>query len=155
MVFHYCCDAGNWCVDTCFLTWCTSIYLADLVYGLSTNIIYRCWGYLFSFVNYYHFLFFHYQWFVYFFEICYFFGHTLLYRYLLLIALYNISYFVMIIFILTIITFKTKSKDLTDGINSLLNTLRKLKSPANKLSSMLTISLRFFPTSLEETQKVT
>lgn len=62
--------------------------------------------------------------------------------------------FVMIIFISTVVTFTTKPIDLTDGINFLLNPFRKLKIPVDELSLMLSISLRFVPTLLDETQKV-
>ncbi len=62
--------------------------------------------------------------------------------------------FVMIIFISTVVTFTTKPIDLTDGINFLLHPFRKLKIPVDELSLMLSISLRFVPTLLDETQKV-
>ncbi|MBS4217423.1 energy-coupling factor transporter transmembrane protein EcfT [Bacillus sp. FJAT-49711] len=62
--------------------------------------------------------------------------------------------FVMIIFISTVITLTTKPIDLTDGINRLLSPLRYLKIPVDELSLMLSISLRFIPNLLDETQKV-
>lgn len=62
--------------------------------------------------------------------------------------------FVMIIFISTVVTFTTKPIDLTDGINFLLHPFRKLNIPVDELSLMLSISLRFVPTLLDETQKV-
>lgn len=62
--------------------------------------------------------------------------------------------FVMIIFISTVVTFTTKPIDLTDGINFLLHPFRKFKIPVDELSLMLSISLRFIPTLLDETQKV-
>lgn len=48
----------------------------------------------------------------------------------------------------------TKPIDLTDGINALLHPLRLLKVPVDELSIMLTISLRFIPTLLDENQKI-
>ncbi|MBD8071441.1 energy-coupling factor transporter transmembrane component T family protein [Bacillus sp. PS06] len=62
--------------------------------------------------------------------------------------------FVMIIFVSTVVTLTTKPIDLTDGINSLLRPLTYLKIPVADLSLMLSISLRFIPTLLDETQKV-
>ncbi len=62
--------------------------------------------------------------------------------------------FVMIIFVSTVLTLSTKPIDLTDGINYLLRPLRALKIPVDEFSLMLSISLRFVPTLLDETQKV-
>ena len=62
--------------------------------------------------------------------------------------------FVMIVFISTVVTLTTKPIDLTDGINSLLRPLRVLKVPVDEFSLMLSISLRFIPNLLDETQKI-
>lgn len=62
--------------------------------------------------------------------------------------------FVMIVFISTVVTLTTKPIDLTDGINSLLRPLRALKVPVDEFSLMLSISLRFIPNLLDETQKI-
>ncbi|WP_062104906.1 energy-coupling factor transporter transmembrane component T family protein [Bacillus niameyensis] len=62
--------------------------------------------------------------------------------------------FVMIIFISTVITLTTKPIDLTDGLNSLMRPLRFFKIPVDEISLMLSISLRFIPNLLDETQKV-
>lgn len=62
--------------------------------------------------------------------------------------------FVMIIFVSTVVTLTTKPIDLTDGINYLLRPLQKLKVPVEEFSLMLSISLRFIPNLLDETQKV-
>lgn len=62
--------------------------------------------------------------------------------------------FVLIVFISTVITLTTKPIDLTDGINYLLKPLRIFKVPVDELSLMLSISLRFIPNLLDETQKV-
>ena len=43
---------------------------------------------------------------------------------------------------------------LTDGIESLLNPLKKMKFPVHELAMMMTIALRFIPTLLEETDKI-
>jgi energy-coupling factor transport system permease protein len=52
------------------------------------------------------------------------------------------------------VTLTTKPIDLTDGINSLLRPLRSLKVPVDEFSLRLSISLRFIPNLLDETQKV-
>jgi len=72
----------------------------------------------------------------------------------LISGVYIFCRFVMIIFISTVVTLTTKPVDLTDGINSLLRPLRKLRVPVDDFSLMLSISLRFIPTLLDETQKV-
>ncbi|WP_117149413.1 MULTISPECIES: energy-coupling factor transporter transmembrane protein EcfT [Paraliobacillus] len=72
----------------------------------------------------------------------------------LLNGLYIFCRFVMIIFISTVVTLTTKPIDLTDGINSLLRPLRFFKLPVDEIALMLSISLRFIPNLLDETQKV-
>jgi energy-coupling factor transport system permease protein len=62
--------------------------------------------------------------------------------------------FVIIIFLSTVLTLSTKPIDLTDAINYLLRPLSSLKIPVDEFSLMLSISLRFVPTLLDETQKV-
>jgi len=65
-----------------------------------------------------------------------------------------LSRFMMLIFISTAITLTTKPVDLSDGIQALLRPLAFFKLPVDDLSLMLSISLRFIPTILDETQKV-
>ncbi|MBB5173733.1 CbiQ family ECF transporter T component [Texcoconibacillus texcoconensis] len=62
--------------------------------------------------------------------------------------------FVLIIFFSTVVTLTTKPIDLTDGIGSLLRPLRKLKVPVDELALMLSISLRFIPNLMDETQRI-
>ncbi|WP_186578940.1 energy-coupling factor transporter transmembrane component T family protein [Aquibacillus kalidii] len=69
-------------------------------------------------------------------------------------GIYIFCRFVMIIFISTVVTLTTKPIDLTDGINALLKPLKRLKIPVDEISLMLSISLRFIPNLLDETQKV-
>lgn len=69
-------------------------------------------------------------------------------------GVYIFCRFVMIIFISTVVTFTTKPTDLTDGIHFLLKPLQKINIPIDELSLMLSISLRFVPTLLDETQKI-
>jgi len=43
---------------------------------------------------------------------------------------------------------------LTDGIESLLNPLKKIRFPVHELALMMSISLRFIPTLMDETDKI-
>lgn len=54
----------------------------------------------------------------------------------------------------SILTLTTSPISLTDGIEQLLNPLRKIGVPAHELAMMMTIALRFIPTLLEETDKI-
>ncbi|MBZ9535767.1 energy-coupling factor transporter transmembrane protein EcfT [Cytobacillus oceanisediminis] len=75
-------------------------------------------------------------------------------EYGLINGLFIFSRFVMIVFLSTVLTLTTKPIDLTDGINKLLSPLRLVKIPVDDISIMLSISLRFIPNLLDETQKV-
>lgn len=52
------------------------------------------------------------------------------------------------------LTLTTSPIALTDGIEKLLNPLKKIGMPAHELAMMMTIALRFIPTLLEETDKI-
>ena len=54
----------------------------------------------------------------------------------------------------TILTLTTSPTELTDGFESLMIPLRKLKVPVGEISLMISISLRFIPTLLDETDKI-
>ncbi len=54
----------------------------------------------------------------------------------------------------SLLTLTTSPITLTDGIEHLLNPLRKIGVPAHELAMMMTIALRFIPTLLEETDKI-
>lgn len=54
----------------------------------------------------------------------------------------------------SLLTLTTKPINLTDGIEKLLNPLRRVGVPAHELAMMMTIALRFIPTLLEETDKI-
>lgn len=61
---------------------------------------------------------------------------------------------VLLIFGSSLLTLATKPISLTDGIEYLLNPLKKIGVPAHELAMMMTIALRFIPTLLEETDKI-
>lgn len=54
----------------------------------------------------------------------------------------------------SMLTLTTSPITLTDGIEHLLNPLKRIKVPAHELAMMMTIALRFIPTLLEETDKI-
>jgi energy-coupling factor transport system permease protein len=53
-----------------------------------------------------------------------------------------------------ILTYTTTPIALTDGLERLLDPLKKIKLPVHEFSLMMTIALRFIPTLTEETQKI-
>ena len=54
----------------------------------------------------------------------------------------------------SLLTLTTSPMDLTDGIERLLNPLKKIGLPVHELAMMMTIALRFIPTLLDETDKI-
>ena len=52
------------------------------------------------------------------------------------------------------LTYTTSPISLTDGLESLLSPLKKLKLPVYELARMMCIALRFIPTLIEETDKI-
>lgn len=53
-----------------------------------------------------------------------------------------------------LLTYTTSPIALTDGLESLMNPLKKVKVPVHELSMMMCIALRFIPTLIEETDKI-
>ena len=53
-----------------------------------------------------------------------------------------------------LMTYTTSPIMLTDGMESLLNPLKKLHVPVHELAMMMSIALRFIPTLIEETDKI-
>ena len=53
-----------------------------------------------------------------------------------------------------LLTYTTSPIALTDGLESLLNPLKKLHAPVHELAMMMSIALRFIPTLIEETDKI-
>ena len=54
----------------------------------------------------------------------------------------------------SLMTFTTTPNALTDGIESLLKPLEKVKVPVHEIAMMMSIALRFIPILLEETDKI-
>ncbi|SHK48187.1 energy-coupling factor transport system permease protein [Hathewaya proteolytica DSM 3090] len=70
------------------------------------------------------------------------------------IALFMAVRLVLLIVSTSILTLTTSPIQLTDGLEKLLNPLKKVKFPAHELAMIITIALRFIPTLLDETDKI-
>lgn len=54
----------------------------------------------------------------------------------------------------SLMTFTTTPNHLTDGLEHILNPLKKIRVPVHEISMMMSIALRFIPILLEETDKI-
>ncbi|MFY4777193.1 energy-coupling factor transporter transmembrane component T family protein [Metabacillus sp. RGM 3146] len=62
--------------------------------------------------------------------------------------------FFYLILVTTILTLTTTPIEVTDGLETLLNPFKKLRLPVHELALMMSISLRFIPTLMDETEKI-
>lgn len=62
--------------------------------------------------------------------------------------------FLILVFITSVLTLTTSPISITDGLETLLNPFKKLKLPVHELALMMSISLRFIPTLMDETDKI-
>ncbi len=69
-------------------------------------------------------------------------------------AFFMLMRILMLITATFLLTYTTSPIALTDGLESLLNPLKKIKVPVHELSMMMCIALRFIPTLIEETDKI-
>ena len=69
-------------------------------------------------------------------------------------AIYMVARILMLITGTFLLTYTTSPIALTDGLESLLNPLKKLRLPVHELAMMMCIALRFIPTLIEETDKI-
>ena len=69
-------------------------------------------------------------------------------------AVYMLLRILMLITGTFLLTYTTSPIALTDGLESLLSPLKKIKVPVHELSMMMCIALRFIPTLIEETDKI-
>ncbi|MEW9095647.1 MAG: energy-coupling factor transporter transmembrane component T [Clostridiaceae bacterium] len=70
------------------------------------------------------------------------------------LAAFMVLRLVLLIMGTSLLTLTTSPIELTDGIEKLLNPLRKIGVPAHELAMMMTIALRFIPTLIDETDKI-
>jgi energy-coupling factor transport system permease protein len=69
-------------------------------------------------------------------------------------AFFMVARIMMLIAGTFLLTYTTSPILLTDGLESLLNPLKRLKVPVHELAMMMSIALRFIPTLIEETDKI-
>ena len=69
-------------------------------------------------------------------------------------AVFMVTRILMLITATFLLTYTTSPIALTDGLESLLSPLKKLRVPVHELSMMMCIALRFIPTLIEETDKI-
>ena len=69
-------------------------------------------------------------------------------------AIYMMARILMLIAGTFLLTYTTSPIALTDGLESLLSPLKKLRLPVHELAMMMCIALRFIPTLIEETDKI-
>ena len=69
-------------------------------------------------------------------------------------AIFMVTRILMLISATFLLTYTTSPIALTDGLESLLSPLKKLRVPVHELSMMMCIALRFIPTLIEETDKI-
>lgn len=62
--------------------------------------------------------------------------------------------FFLLILMTSLLTLTTTPIEITDGIEVLLDPLKKIKFPVHELALMMSISLRFIPTLMQETDKI-
>lgn len=70
------------------------------------------------------------------------------------LAAFMIIRLVFLIVGTSLLTLTTSPIELTDGIEKLLNPMKKIGVPAHELAMMMTIALRFIPTLMDETDKI-
>ena len=69
-------------------------------------------------------------------------------------AIFMLARILMLVTCTFLLTYTTSPISLTDGLESLLSPLKKIKVPVHELSMMMCIALRFIPTLIEETDKI-
>lgn len=62
--------------------------------------------------------------------------------------------FLLLIMLTSLLTLTTTAIEITDAIEYLLKPLKKFKFPVHELALMMSISLRFIPTLMQETDKI-
>ena len=62
--------------------------------------------------------------------------------------------FFFLILLTSLLTLTTTPIEITDGLETLLNPLKKIRFPVHEMALMMSISLRFIPTLMQETDKI-
>lgn len=82
------------------------------------------------------------------------FGWIHIYQNALIQSVFIVIRILVIIVVTTLLTLTTSPMEITDGMESLLSPFKKIKLPVHEFALMMSISLRFIPTLLEETEKI-
>ncbi|RST71807.1 energy-coupling factor transporter transmembrane protein EcfT [Siminovitchia acidinfaciens] len=69
-------------------------------------------------------------------------------------AIFISTRFFLLVFVTTLMTLTTTPITLTDGLESLMKPLNRFNFPVHELALMMSISLRFIPTLMDETDKI-
>ncbi|MBR5570787.1 MAG: energy-coupling factor transporter transmembrane protein EcfT [Oscillospiraceae bacterium] len=69
-------------------------------------------------------------------------------------AIFMVLRILLLITCTFLLTYTTSPISLTDGLESLLSPLKKIRVPVHELAMMMCIALRFVPTLIEETDKI-
>lgn len=69
-------------------------------------------------------------------------------------AVFMVLRITMLIMGTFLLTYTTSPITLTDGLENLMNPLKRIHVPVHELSMMMSIALRFIPTLIEETDKI-
>ncbi len=72
----------------------------------------------------------------------------------LLRAIFMLIRILLLVTCTFLLTYTTSPIALTDGLESLLSPLKKIRVPVHELAMMMCIALRFIPTLIEETDKI-
>ena len=72
----------------------------------------------------------------------------------IIMAIKMVLRLILLIMGTSLMTLTTSPIEITDGIENLLNPLKKIKFPAHELAMMMSIALRFIPTLIDETDKI-
>jgi len=89
-------------------------------------------------------------------------GETVLFEYRFILitreglfaAVFMAARLMMLIVGTFLLTYTTSPISLTDGLERMLNPLKKIRLPIHELAMMMSIALRFIPTLIEETDKI-
>lgn len=87
-------------------------------------------------------------------DILFAFGWLKIYEGGLMTGIFISLRFLFLILITSLLTLTTTPIEITDGMESLLKPLKKIRFPVHELALMMSIALRFIPTLMDETDKI-
>ncbi|SDP94253.1 energy-coupling factor transport system permease protein [Litchfieldia salsa] len=87
-------------------------------------------------------------------DLLYSFGTLEIYEGGIIQGIYISLRLLFLVLMTTLLTLTTTPIEVTDGMESLLHPLKKFNFPVHELSLMMSISLRFIPTLMQETEKI-